>query len=499
MGSLSPFPPRMNRFLGALALGALSLSACDTAAPDLGTPAQASVSVASANAVAGLPTPPELPARHLVLLKGNGIPGSFDRSVRLAGGTVVYAHEAGIAVVEGLDDDGADRLARASGVAEVKPDIDLSPEFPEAGDTEVADVIQSPSNPAAAIRFPQQWNLQAIDAEAAWAAGKLGSPDVTVAILDTGIDYTYPDLAGRVDLSRSVSFLPQDDALVAAYFPSKDPITDLHYHGTHVASTVVSNAYIAAAVSSQTTLMGVKVCSVYGGCPSSAIFPGILHAADNGADIANMSLGGAFLRANAEGYGGFLNKVFNYARRQGMLIVVSAGNSAADLDHNYYPIENEDGVDVMTHLPSLYSTYCDTPSTLCVSATGPTAGGTFTTGPWTDVDAPAYYTNFGRSAIDVAAPGGNTGAAVLGACSQTSLIYTVCQTGNYTLGISGTSMASPHVAGLASLLAAEGYNSSQIASRIRQSAEDLGQRGVDPYYGKGRINVARALGLSPDA
>lgn len=134
--------------------------------------------------------------------------------------------------------------------------------------------------------------MRAIDADKAWAAGEFGSEDVVVAILDTGIDYTYPDLLGRVDLSRSISLQPRDDALVSAFFPGKHPITDLHYHGTHVASTVVSNGYIVAGVTSMTTLIGVKVCSVYGGC--NRIFEGIKYAVDQDADITYMSLGGGF-------------------------------------------------------------------------------------------------------------------------------------------------------------------------------------------------------------
>jgi subtilisin family serine protease len=67
-----------------------------------------------------------------------------------------------------------------------------------------------------------------------------------IAILDTGIDYLYPDLVGRVDLSRSISFEAMDDFLVSNFFPTRHPITDLYFHGTHVAMTASSNAFILA-------------------------------------------------------------------------------------------------------------------------------------------------------------------------------------------------------------------------------------------------------------
>ncbi len=435
----------------------------------------------------------EAEGTYLILAKNNKL-AAVEAEVEALGGAVTFSHAGvGLAVATGLSEAAAADLNASTNVTDVAADEVFQLDEPEGMETTDAS-ISSPSDPTTANWFPAQWNMRAIDAPTAWAAGHTGSSDVTVAILDTGIDYTYPDLQGRVDLSRSISFLPADDALVATYFPAKHPITDLHYHGTHVASTVVSNGNIFAGVTSQTTLMGVKVCSVYGGCPGSAIFPGILHAADNGADVINMSLGGAFLQAGAQGYGAFLNKIFHYADQQGATVVVAAGNSAADLDRNYYP--NQDGE--LTHFPSLYATYCDTPSTICVSATGPTSGGTFTAGPWTEVDAPAVYTNYGRSTINVAAPGGNVGASVIGACSQTTLIsgLGVCRSQVIILGLGGTSMATPHVAGLASLIVAdEGRNPNRVKILLQQSADDLGQNGTDPFYGKGRINVAKALGL----
>jgi subtilisin family serine protease len=112
----------------------------------------------------------------------------------------------------------------------------------------------------------------------------------------------------------------------------------------------------------------------------------------------------------------------------------------------------------------------------------------------TALEAPASYTNYGRSAINVAAPGGNNGGYVMAACSPFSLVVTVCQTGTYVVSIAGTSMATPHVSGLAAMVIAEyGNNPAQVRNRIEKFADDLGQPGTDPYYGKGRINVYRTM------
>jgi subtilisin family serine protease len=151
---------------------------------------------------------------------------------------------------------------------------------------------------------------------------------------------------------------------------------------------------------------------------------------------------------------------------------------------------------------------------MCVSSVGPVTG-------MLDQDAPAFYTNFGRSAISVAAPGGSvdqTGAVsprpwgndfgswVWSLCAKhritgvtaTGAPVTPCAAGNNLRGLIGTSQATPHATGLAALLIAEhGYRDQPAALKhaIERSALDLGAMGTDPYYGRGRIDVARALGL----
>jgi len=256
---------------------------------------------------------------------------------------------------------------------------------------------------------------------------------------------------------------------------------------------------VFAGVTSKTTLMGVKVANRDGSGSFSSVLNGVLWAADHGADVANMSLGNFFSKAGNGIAVSIINRVFNYANTKGMLIVVAAGNSAVDLDH--------DG--------NYQNNYCDVPHVICVSAVGPETASD-------DPDTPTWYTNFGRSAISVAAPGGSItdlknpavsnwpwgpdiASWIFSLCSKTYIAsfttsgtpVTPCAAGNRIAGEIGTSQASPHVAGLAALLIAEQGKGSpaQIKSAILKSAVDLGQPGTDPYYGSGRIDVARALGL----
>jgi subtilisin family serine protease len=150
----------------------------------------------------------------------------------------------------------------------------------------------------------------------------------------------------------------------------------------------------------------------------------------------------------------------------------------------------------MDHDKDAYNAFCTTPFGICVSATGPIASDNPTVGPWYEVDAPAPYTNFGRSSINVAAAGGTDYGLVWGACSTTSLLIPDCQSGTYALGLGGTSMATPHVSGAAALLVEDlGRNPRRIRTTLERTSDDLGQPGTDPFYGKGRLNVAQAVGI----
>jgi lantibiotic leader peptide-processing serine protease len=435
----------------------------------------------------------------LIALKGQSVPSGFADVIASYGGTITASYPAiGVVVAEGLTDDAAAAIQARNDVFGVSPDYVLPLVLPDDIVAAELDGDQiTNDNPETAFFFPRQWNMRAIGADVAWAAGFTGSPDITVAILDTGLGYTHPDLAGLVDLSRSASFVPSDDALVQASFPGAHPIADLHWHGTHVGATVSSNAFAAAGVTSKTTLIGAKVCNVNGSCPTSGVLAGVMFAADQGAQLANLSVGGLFLKGANPGFVAIINRAYTYAFRNGTLIVTSAGNATADLDRNIVPLPTNIPLALRTptHLPSLFASFCNAPNVVCVSATGPTASAGLN-GPWQNVDAPTTYTNFGRSAITVAAPGGTGPGLIWAACSRFSLQFPICQTGTFVLGAGGTSMASPHAAGVGALLAANGArNPAQIASGIARTADDL-VRGQDPFYGRGRINAATAVGAN---
>lgn len=475
----------MKRLAPLFLAGVVGLAACSD---DRSTPLTPDTEAPSTSAAEGASE------AHVVVMEAQRLPTDFGARVQALGGSVVAAYHAiGVAVVGGLSPEVAAQLQADDDVRLVE--VDQQIQMIEATETEAepAGDVESHLSPTLATRYPRQWNMRAIGADRAWDAGHRGSSSITVAILDTGLDYTYPDLAGRVDLARSRSFVTTSEErwLRDSFFPGMHDVVDMNGHGTHVGNTVVSNGHIVAGVTQRVTLIGVKVLSARGSGSTSSVLGGIMYAADAGADVINMSLGGTFAKSANPGFVATIHRAITYANRKNVTLVVSAGNSNADLDH--------DG--------DSFKTYCSSLLTVCVSATGPTSA-TSVDGPWQDVDAKATYSNYGRSSVDVAAPGGNRGGSIWAACSKQRLTRNpttnawsrhTCSAfpqNHYIIGMNGTSMASPHVAGLAALMVEKhGKNPGRVKNALHQSADDLGESGTDPIYGKGRINVAKALGL----
>jgi thermitase len=277
-----------------------------------------------------------------------------------------------------------------------------------------------------------------IKATPAWDAAK-GDPDVVIAILDSGVDRTHPDLAAKV-ISPGRDFANDDE-----------DATDDNWHGTHVAGIAAAdtdNAQGIAGVAWNCKILPVKVTGADGTGFYSWIIDGIIWATDQGAEVINLSMGGDFDDP-------FLEDACKYAFDRGVVVVASAGNDF--------------GGPVL--YPAAYDSYV-----LAVAATDYN-------------DRPADFSNSGPQ-VDVAAPG----VYILGPAPQ----WYVGETYLPYVFASGTSQAAPQVSGLAALIKSlkPELRPADIMKIIRYTADDVNasvDRGLDDHIGYGRINMERAL------
>ncbi len=425
-------------------------------------------------------------AAHFVV-EYAGTAKQLSAAVAAVGGTVDRIHpEINVAKVSGIDDQRAARLGSAPGVISVTRDV-VARFVPSAAAARTQGALdrtgarpQTHRDPSQAIRFQAwQWNMRAIHADQAWPTGIQGQ-GARVAILDTGIDDTHPELTGCVDRASSTAFTPNQNT--TGGFPAWG---DDYFHGTWVASQICTNARVLASVAPHATLIAVKVLDKDGSGSFADIIAGVLYAANLRVNVINMSLGGYFPRGHT-GLGrlnALLAKVDNYAASQGVLVVAAAGNDGANLDND------RDSIFVPAQ----------SGSTTPVSATGPIGQQNF--------DRLAGYSNYGRSGVAVAAPGGDfvpPGGVLLdllvGACSKQTLQpgLAVCRSTaeDFYIFALGTSGAAPHASGVAALVSSRfgnGLNGGQLRTRLEQSSDDLGAPGTDLFYSHGRINAFRAV------
>jgi subtilisin family serine protease len=435
-------------------------------------------------------------ASYIVLGKG----GNLDAAVRAAGGTVTNRLAAIDAyVVEASGDAFKARMLANPAVQSVVPNltIDWHRGEPRPDQYVSAEYGNPPNSGDDDIRFNLEWGHDAVDAVEAWNAGYRGA-GATVAVLDGGFNLVHPDLAPSIKAGCTADFTGEG----IAYGPNSDDPTGIFSHGSHVAGTVAAadNALGMIGVAPEAKLCLGKVLFNYGSGSFEDVVEGIIWAADQDVDVINMSLGGAILKSGEKGFytateaaelKNFIARAVAYALKQGTLVIASAGNDASDGDKDRSLI----------HLPS------DAPGVMSISATAPIG---WATPAGSSLDYPASYTNYGRSVISVAAPGGDFSYAyinpsqlcTIGGLTRPCYVFDyVFSTGgnvggnNYYFWSAGTSMASPHASGVAAIAVSKyGHMApAQLRTLLERSADDLGQPGNDPFYGAGRLNAAKAV------
>jgi subtilisin family serine protease len=334
-----------------------------------------------------------------------------------------------------------------------------------------------------------QWDMRAMNVEA--ARSHATGDGVVVGVIDSGVDSSHPDLA-NFNMALSCSFIfsdtPTANPLEVANgdCSNKAAVEDLQGHGTHVASTIAGavNGIGIAGVAPDATIVSLKACTIAGFCFADSVAAALRYAGDHGIDVVNLSLfSDPFLyycKNDAE-QRAILKELTNasrYARQRGVVVVAAAGNEMDDLGH---PVEDTISPDWPpdTAIEREVRNNCrvspaEDPGVITVSATG--------------VEELAGYSNVGHP-VEVAAPGGDavqtpgsTFGRILAAWTDSDMSgqWEALSAANRTVldgtaryaWISGTSMASPHVAGVAALVRENhpNWSSGAVAAAITRSA-----------------------------
>lgn len=358
-----------------------------------------------------------------------------------------------------------DALAQLIAKYELDPSIEtLEPNYQATIDVVPNDPYYSSSGAWGQL-YPDLWGLHKINMEAAWDS-TTGSTSVIVAGIDTGVDRNHPDIQSQmwVNANETAGNGVDDDGngYIDDYFgcnfinmvnnTCQDPMDD-HGHGTHTVGTIAAtgnNSLGVVGLNWRSKIMALKFLDSSGSGDLSNGVKALAYAADMGARVSSNSWG-------CDCASQAIDDAVAYEHNRGMVIAVAAGNSNAD---------------AITFSPA------DSDYAITVAASDPN-------------DAKASFSNWGEK-IDVAAPGVNIlsiRAANNPMCTPSRTIGT-----NYCF-VSGTSMATPHVAGLAALMLSQNpqLTNEEIRQLIRSKATDLGATGKDAEFGYGRIDAGTTV------
>ncbi|MDH5376902.1 MAG: S8 family serine peptidase [Gammaproteobacteria bacterium] len=396
--------------------------------------------------------PPFVPGEILVKFKP-GIPAEVVERVNAQhGASILKVSRRGCMRV---------RIPKGRTIDEMIQVYSRNPNVEYALPNSICRAVMTPNDPL----YPYQWHLDnpefgGINMEQAWELST--GAGVVVAVLDTGAAYeNYGIYQVAPDLAVT-NFVPGYDVINDDYHPNDD-----NAHGTHVTGTIAqstNNALGVAGVAFNASIMPVKVLDSQGSGTAFDVAEGLYYAADNGADVINMSLAWPYYRGRMYDPGPVVHDAVIYAYTSGVTIVAAAGN---------------DGKKAVAY-PAAY------PECIAVGAT-----------QYDESLAP--YTNKG-SDLDLTAPGGNVNVDLNGdgygdgVLQQTFDPNTKDPADFGYWFFQGTSMASPHVAGVVALVIAAGVSGPENVRNVLQStAEDHGTAGWDTDYGWGIVDAYAAL------
>jgi subtilisin family serine protease len=353
------------------------------------------------------------------------------------------------------------RVPASASVLDVVDRLSRNPNVEYAEPDRVFRIEATPDDPL----YSSQWDMTAIKAPQAWDRTK-GSPSVTVAVMDTGVDVNHPDLAANIWTNSSE--IPGngidddgngyiDDVHGWNFNADTNAPTDVFGHGTHVAGTVGAvgdNNLGVTGVNWSVSVMPLKICSDDGFCNTSDEVSALEYAVENHAKIANASFGGSFPDPAEE-------DAIDAAGGAGLLYVAAAGNNASNNDSlgfypAGYPLDN----------------------IISVAAS-------------TDTDTLAGFSNYGAQTVDLAAPG----QGILSTMVTTGVLSDPSGYGY----LSGTSMAAPHVAGAAALLWSEhpSWTMAQIRDRLLSTVQPMSAAvGKVKSCGELDVDAATKTGLA---
>ncbi|BDM68171.1 peptidase S8 [Streptomyces nigrescens] len=438
--------------------------------------------------------------------------GKVEKAIARAGGKVVVAHEnIGVIVVHSANPQFAASLRAVPGVASAG--ATRTAPLKASGTTDVGKpqkVNLPKSQLAAAGRTakakgeeplePLQWDLPAIKADRA-AKVNPGSRKVTVAVIDTGVDDTHPDLKPNFSAKQSANCVGGvADTSKGAWRPW-DPASD--YHGTHVAGTIAAarNGVGVAGVAP-----GVKVSAIKVSEPETSLFYAesvvcaFVFAADHGVQVTNNSyyvdpwMFNCKDDADQAAIVDAVGRAASYAQRKGVLNVAAAGNSDLDLAAPKLPDASSPNdstpVERTINPKTCWDVPTQLPGTVTVAATGVHK-------------LKSGYSNYGLGQIDVAAPGGDS-RQVPDLPAKNGNILSTMPGGDWAY-LAGTSMATPHVAGVAALLKSAHPKSSpqEIQWLLKEQADNpgcptgdttcTGTQHVNSHFGYGIVDALDAV------